>query len=453
MQFSLASHHRAVNHAAVPPRLRYRTPDRRLPTSPPTLFDTNAPPPAPPQDCSALPAMDRTTTPVHIAARQGDAAKVEQLLAAGEAPDTLSLIGATPLHIAAMCGHEAVVARLLRAAPAAALIQDDFGATPLLHAISHRHAAAARRLLAAAPAAACIVGQGRSPLQYLSSWAESADELELARLLLESAPELATAAPQRGEPPIRIAAGFGRLGMLRLLLEAAPAGAARAGSQLVFCDAALAYDPDRAATIVRLLLAHVPEGAAAPLDNGYTALHSACLAGNAEAASLLAHSAPATAQARINIPGKDLPLSLTLSQAAEALDGAGNVRPVEHYMDCVRVVLPFTPPDLALPDLTHWAKSPFYTAFRMLLSDYVAHWPLSADHWAQVPAPCPGLAHALPAVLARSDAEAALLVSHLPDPDRARLRMAALCLHRSQLSLQVQLPPVLVRHVLSLGPA
>lgn len=241
--------------------------------------------------------------------------------------------------------------------------------------------------------------------------------------------------------------------MLFLLLEAAPASAAGAGGGRLLCDAANVCDPDRAAAMARLLLDHVPDAATAQLDNGYTALHQACLAGNAEAAGLIARAAPATAQARTNCPGKDLPLGLALCQAAKALDGAARVRPMEHYIDCVRAVAPLTPPNLALPDLVHWAKSPLYTAFRSLLSDYIAHWPLSAKHWAQVPAPCPGLAHALPAVLARSDAEAALLVSHLPDPDRARLRMAALCLHRSQRCLQVQLPPVLVRHILSLGAA
>jgi len=81
------------------------------------------------------------------------------------------------------------------------------------------------------------------------------------------------------------------------------------------------------------------------------------------------------------------------------------------------------------------------------------HWPLTAAQWQQVPAPCPGLGGALPAVLARSEAEAALLVPRLPPADAARLRTFALALHRAQRRMHIFLPAELARHVLSLFDA
>lgn len=54
---------------------------------------------------------------------------------------------------------------------------------------------------------------------------------------------------------------------------------------------------------------------------------------------------------------------------------------------------------------------------------------------AVVPCPCPGLGRALPAVLARSEAEAAQLVARLPPGDGQRLRTSALSLHRRQQQL------------------
>lgn len=58
----------------------------------------------------------------------------------------------------------------------------------------------------------------------------------------------------------------------------------------------------------------------------------------------------------------------------------------------------------------------------------VARRPLTVAQWAAVPPPCLGLGAALPAVLQRSEAEAAQLVRHLPTADQRRLRTLALCL-------------------------
>lgn len=56
--------------------------------------------------------------------------------------------------------------------------------------------------------------------------------------------------------------------------------------------------------------------------------------------------------------------------------------------------------------------------------------PLTADNWALVPSPCPGIERALPAALACSPGQAAQAVQRLPPAEKARLRRSALCLSR-----------------------
>ena len=65
-----------------------------------------------------------------------------------------------------------------------------------------------------------------------------------------------------------------------------------------------------------------------------------------------------------------------------------------------------------------------------------------------MPAPCPGLGASLPAVLERSEAEAALLVDHLTDNNRQRLCTAALCLRRTERVHGLELPPAPLRPLL-----
>ena len=83
-----------------------------------------------------------------------------------------------------------------------------------------------------------------------------------------------------------------------------------------------------------------------------------------------------------------------------------------------------------------------------LYAPLVARQPLTAAEWALVPTPCANLAPALPAVLARSAAEAGLLVQHLPLADRERLRTAALCLARLQRRHDLSLPLPISQHLL-----
>ena len=84
-----------------------------------------------------------------------------------------------------------------------------------------------------------------------------------------------------------------------------------------------------------------------------------------------------------------------------------------------------------------------------LYADLAASRPLTALQWARVPAPCPALAVALPDVLARSPAEARLLVEHLAPGQRQRLRNFALCLVRTQKRARVALPAELMALLLA----
>lgn len=384
---------------------------------------------------------------------------MERQLASGAQPDALDENQQTPLHRASYAGHCDVAARLLQAAPAAALLRDGYEATPLMAAIDLSRTEVALRLLEAAPAAAAVTNlHGRGPLHYLCSCEETPSTLELARRLLAAAPQMAVTADAYAELPIHRAARHGRAGVFRLLLEAAPATATGSDGEPPIINAAWCRQPAAAAEMVRLLLAAAPETADSRTLPNMTPLHAACAVGNAEAARLIAQAAPATAQVRTTCHWEELPLALALEMVAAVLDGSGEAvnageRLLERYAACIHALLPFTPPSMALPLLTTWPKKPSVRASQPFLTDYLALWPLSSAQWELIPTPCLGLGRALPAVLARSDAEAALLVARLPDSDRARLRTFALCLHRCQRRVRVQLPPVLLHRILSLFAA
>ncbi|EFN53977.1 hypothetical protein CHLNCDRAFT_135922 [Chlorella variabilis] len=75
-----------------------------------------------------------------------------------------------------------------------------------------------------------------------------------------------------------------------------------------------------------------------------------------------------------------------------------------------------------------------------LFADLVARLPLSREQWHSIPAPCPDLDRALPAVLQRSAAEAGWLVGRLAEGQGKRLRAAALSLARAQQPSRCSLP-------------
>ncbi len=89
-----------------------------------------------------------------------------------------------------------------------------------------------------------------------------------------------------------------------------------------------------------------------------------------------------------------------------------------------------------------------------LYASVVARLPLTPEQWELVPAPCPGLGAALPTILQRSEAEAALLAARLPAADRERMHTFALCLARAERERRLPpLPVPLVTRLLALSVA
>lgn len=306
------------------------------------------------------------------------------------------------LHKAAADGDVAALRQLI-AAGADVNQPDVLGFLALHHAVFRGHIEALQLLLAAAADPVALGGSHLSPLDAALSLRDD----EAALLMLEAAPAAASAPGADGCFPIHAASGGGMLATVRRLLQLAP------------------------------------ETAAAPASSTQpTPLHRAARCGHPKVVELLLAAAPHTALTPASsIPGSPLPFVDTLSVARLWFPYGEHKGTIQ----AACLLLPHTPPDLALPAL-HNAGAlalPLY-------ADLASHWPLSTAQWKAIPSPCPDLACALPVVLARSAAEAAALVAHLPAADRACLRTAALCLHRSQQQQQVPLPCEVMGRILSL---
>ncbi|KAL4425174.1 hypothetical protein ABPG75_009190 [Micractinium tetrahymenae] len=173
----------------------------------------------------------------------------------------------------------------------------------------------------------------------------------------------------------------------------------------------------------------------------FSAMHAAAIAGSVPAMRLLLAGHPEAAIVEDGI-GR-IPLSHELPRhsnmsAAKCLLEEGAPPPADKALALLAKAL------IPLGTANSMAVQPLYAAL-------VARQPLTAEQWAQVPSPCAGLGAALPAVLERSTAEAALLVQHLCAEERARLRAAAICLSQGR-GLPALPTPLLLR-VLALALA
>ena len=339
------------------------------------------------------------------AAAAGDFRLLQQLLAAdpGLATATDSM-GCTALWWAADKGKEGAISLLLEAAPSAVLITDAYGSLPLHEAAGAGSAGAVCLLLEAAPEAAMAANtNGSLPLHIAARYGSAG----AVRLLLEAEPAAAMTADALGELPLHVAAWRGWAEAVRLLLEAAPAGALTADA-----------------------LGELP-------------LHAAAGHGWAEVVRLLLEVAP-TAATKVNNYGQTSLTKAILALTAAWLNGPAR------FLEAARLLLPTTPLDRALPALmvASWCNREVALP---LFVDLAARTALSPEQWKYVPAACPRLGAALPAVLARSAVEAALLVGRMSSEERQRLRTGALCLGRAQRVLGVELPVVLVSEVLALA--
>lgn len=206
-------------------------------------------------------------------------------------------------------------------------------------------------------------------------------------------------------------------------------------------------------------------------STGVSALHVAAERGSRETVSALLAAAPEMALKRSWVL-KRLPLDAALSanryHVAGLLLECGSLPPVGELL-------------ASLEDARQQcARECRSLAFPLsLYAPVIARQPLTPAEGARVPTLCPGLGTALPAVLAcseaeaalilrnlrhlpahecqrlcaaalaRSEAEAAQLVAHLPAVDRQRLRTAALCLKRVQRRWRVSLPQQVLRQLLA----
>lgn len=170
---------------------------------------------------------------------------------------------------------------------------------------------------------------------------------------------------------------------------------------------------------------------------GYTTLHAAASLSCTAAVRALLAAAP---QLALHKQSGQLPLE----------------RALQSYHDdaarCLLVHAPVLPTSELLASLEaaarRWPRGPAFGRLHSLYAPLVARQPLTPAEWARVPRPCTGLGAALPEVLARSEAEAAALVAHLPLRRRQRLRTTALCLHRIECMHGLELPPALQRPLL-----
>lgn len=123
-------------------------------------------------------------TPLHLAARAGDAAEVERILAAGEGVDVENRIGYTPLMEASREGHTAVVLHLLDAGadPAHTGNPLGMGMTALHLAADRDRPEVARILLARGLAVDVGNAQGTTPL----AWALGEGSAGTAAVLLDA---------------------------------------------------------------------------------------------------------------------------------------------------------------------------------------------------------------------------------------------------------------------------
>ena len=199
-------------------------------------------------------------------------------------------------------------------------------------------------------------------------------------------------------------------------------------------------DGGAGAALVKLLLDTYPAAALAQEDDGKIPLHAAAGGGIEENVRLLLAAAPYSA-AMQDLRG-DTPLDRLVHFCI--LRRGGNVEAHAYRTARLLLAAPGQQPGRLLQSLSRAGP-----AALPLYADVVSRHALTTAQWQRIPAPCPGLGPALPAVLERSTAEAALLVARLLQPERRRLQTAALALHRAQAASQTWLPQPLVWRILA----
>eukprot|EP00887_Chlorella_sp_A99_P004089 scaffold23.g4089.t1 len=280
--------------------------------------------------------------------------------------------------------------------------------------------------------------EGAATELHRAAWA--GDVAAIQRILAES-PGDAMVTDMCGLLPLHTACCSSHAAPVGLLLAAAPE-AASAADQRGWLPLHQAASRSRNAAVVEMLLAAAPGSAQASTANGETPLFFAAFHGNTAAAELLLGTAPEALQRRTACDWS--PLFIAAYHA---------------HLDTARLLLERSTAsaaqlasDLLTAMRTQYATLATDRTVHALLTDLAATRALSRAGWAALPTPLPGLARALPAVLARSPAEAAQLVAHLPAAARGHLRTLALSVVHVQRQLGLELPVHIVRGILAAAP-
>ncbi|KAL4443923.1 hypothetical protein ABPG75_011660 [Micractinium tetrahymenae] len=421
-------------------------------------------------------------TPLHHACQEGRSEAASLLLDAEVDIDAATQDGATPLALAA-CNGRAGVIELLLARGSAVDHPDLEGTTPLMFACAEAHEGAARLLLQAGAAVNAADSRGRTPLIHAAIKGSPA----IVAALLGAGADV-NVADERGDTALLFAGANGHPRLIQPLLAAgASANAADSHTVLAaarFCSWAPSQCPGRGQHdplymcligehygVARRLLAAGADPTL-PTLRGEGPIHYAAQHGNAELLREMVAAATSTASlvARSgDLPGVPLHFAtandrLPAVQALLAVEPAAALVPDldgklplevaldERHMEVARCLLQQGQlPPTACP-LVH-AIEQAGEAAAPLFSVLVARMALPLDHWEAVSAGCPGLAAELPAVLARSEREAAQLVARLGSEKRQCLRAGALCLAWALKQAGASLPRELVWRVLAVALA
>lgn len=167
---------------------------------------------------STLEAFTQPDLTIHEAVTNGDLLNVEMLLSKNAAlVNERDENNRTPLHTVTLAGGKlTIVELLLRSAGVDVIAQDSYGATPLMYAVSKCYGDAVVQLLAKNPDMSLTSLKKWTALHYAGRWNGTR---HIAKLFVEHGASLNQAEAEFGSSPLHLAAGFGRLDVVRFLVE------------------------------------------------------------------------------------------------------------------------------------------------------------------------------------------------------------------------------------------
>ena len=241
---------------------------------------------------------------------------------------------------------------------------------------------------------------------------------------------------------LHVACHMGHPGVVRLLLKMGADHSMPGPRQLSALHVAAMTDSSRHVECIQALLAAGAD--ACNISPGLTALHVAATGGSSARVRMLLEAAPAAA-AMEDSQGR-APLEVALRAVADP-----NPDVWVGAKFSALVLARAAPPPCPKAGARVFARLKSMGRLGLhFYPDLATNWDLTVLGWQQVPSPCPFIGAALPAVLERSEAKAALLVQHMTDDDRRHLRTLALCLGAAgRRGLLPQLPTPILHRLLA----